>query len=369
MGVYYRLLGVAARINEGLRHNLVNGLPLNWALLLAASTGLLFSSVELREAVTQGGLPDPTSPDAVVTRRAPPRNFVVVTGELHPEAGLALVKRGRFGEQEFESMIVPMLGDRREAALLVTTQKDLRGKPPQVTTVTGMLRPLPREAKAALRDQTGQGGFIPLHLDTTLVEGERPGSLRIWGAVAVLSALVLVFFVPVQLRRNVVFRRMALEPLGARSCTASGWVFTLRVSGRFVREKPPIPRWKRVLNEFLSGASRSRWFVDVPATMARREPGELAFLSSLDPSHTFAGIRLEDRAGIWALALKREGLRALEWGQLYLGLVTWPALRIRYLESPSGRRRWAILRFANESECEAFLVILGEALGHEIRPL
>src|SRR5262245_60667779 len=45
MDVYYRLLGVAARINEGLRNTLVNGLPLNWALLFAASTGLLFSSV------------------------------------------------------------------------------------------------------------------------------------------------------------------------------------------------------------------------------------------------------------------------------------------------------------------------------------
>jgi hypothetical protein len=367
MGVYYRLLGVAARINETLRHTLVNGLPLNWALLFAVSTGLLFSSVRVHEAVTHGGPPVPTSLDAVVTRRTPLRNFVVVTGELHPEAGLVIVKCQRFRVEEFESMIVPMLDDRRKSALLVTTQQDLRGRPPQVTTVTGMLRPLSEEVEAALREQAGQDGFVPLHLETTLVEGERPGSHRLWGAVAALSALVLVLFGSAQLRRNVIFRRMGPEPLDTRPSTVYGSVPTLRVSGRFVREKQRTPRWKRVLNEFLSGASRSRWFLDVPATMALREPGELAFLSYLDPSLRFMGIRLEDRSGIWALVLKRDGLRALESGRLYLGFATWPALRIRYIESPSGRRRWAVVRFANEGEREVFLVALGEVVGHDIR--
>src|SRR5262249_9772224 len=151
-----------------------------------------------------------------------------------------------------------------------------------------------------------------------------------------------------QLRRNVIFRRMMPEEPIVPTPALAGLEVIPRVSGWFVREVPAAPRWRQRLDALISGAPRSRWFVDVPATLGERGPGELTFFSSLDPSLHFFGIRLENRSGIWDLAFDRESLGDPECGRLYLGLANWPALRIRYVERPSGRRRRAVLRFAND---------------------
>jgi hypothetical protein len=206
-------------------------------------------------------------------------------------------------------------------------------------------------------------------LDFTLVEGERPGRLLGCAASAVLSALILVLFGTVQLRRNVVFQRMAPGPPVALPSIPSERGIAARVSGRFMLERKTGPRFKRVLNALLSGAPRSRWFLDSPATLAVRGPGELAFITFADPSlRLFGVVRLEDRSGIWSLAFESASVPDPEYGRMYLGLVQRPALRFRYFESPSGRGRQTVLSFAGEGDCEAFRSRLGEAVGREIRP-
>ncbi len=367
--LYYGLLGVAARINETLRYNLINGLALNWGLLLAAALGLFISAVIAPEAMTETDSPAPAPVEEVLQPGRPPRRYVEVSGELHFEDKVVMT-RTRAGQESFDSAIVPMRNARGDQALLVTFVAETPERMPRRATITGMLQDLRLEAKTLLRDQGVRAGAVPYRLDITLVAGERPWRLSGFLAFGVPSALILLIFGAAQRRGNVVFRRLPWAPV---ETVPSAWPAIKpipRASGQFVLDRTDADRWTRFRDRWVSGTSRSRWFVEVPSRLVDPDTDRLVFGAYVDASLRFLGaIPLENRAGLWKLIIPRECLSDPEYGRVYLGLVRRPALRLRYRTGRIRRKRWAVLTFADDRACEAFLSQLGEVMGRVVRPV
>ncbi len=186
------------------------------------------------------------------------------------------------------------------------------------------------------------------------------GHWRTWGLpLSVPFVVLLGLFGVCQLRRDVIFRRVEVEPPVLDHLDLPPHI-AFRVSAWFSLDETGKSRWARLWDTLVSGMPKTRWFVDVPAEVVTLESGELAFVSYLDPSLRLGGVlRLENKAGAWLASFLGDSVEEPEWGLLYLGFSVRPALRLRY-DNTKRRRRTAVLSFDDEPSRAVFAAWLSD---------
>jgi hypothetical protein len=349
----YRLLGVVARLNERLSHFRVNFVPINLVIMVVLCGVSLFGLIEFSEGIRNGDKPVPRTVAEVLKRKDMSRNFVTVTGELHPEAGFQEMTKDKYGTNERPThAYVVLLDEKDDVAILVQRDaNDFDNGKPVMTQITGMLDEMGSDMQTKLHENGGKIGDVSIDTQYMLTEGRQPGNPVVGGAVAILFGLASLAFIVTLLSNYIVFQKTGSDMPSAYTTQAAltpQQSIDLRATGRFVLDQRNAKR-----------------FLNVPAGIATGGGGEMVIVSNIDASSKLYGFTTQKLSGYWTIVLEPTGLKKVEMGQLYDGPQGRPALRVFYKDHKS-RTASAILSFANTTERETVLNELHRIAGYNM---
>lgn len=195
------------------------------------------------------------------------------------------------------------------------------------------------------------GGFIGFLLTSVAIEKGRSTELLF----AIPCFLIALVFLISALLKHVIFQRT--PPTASATPSANGQPF----SETSHTPNPTTPLTKnngqplRVTGKLRLNEKTAQRFLDIPASMARLDGGELAILSQIDASSRTYGVVTDSRVGLWLLMPQRGSVRWEE-GLLYHGFHPAPALRISYNDAlQKNKASSAVLSFDSEATRAAVL--------------
>lgn len=330
MDAMYRVLGIAARLNERGSRFRVNFVPSNLVVLFLLGAGVLGTGRAALEGWKNGSAPRHARISDVLAHQNLEHNYVTVAGHLVPKARITAT-RGKSGE--VTRTWVPLLDANGRKGLLVQVSNGLPEDKPSVVEITGMLRPMDSDLRRELQASVNGSDTPRLDLDYVLEQGDRPGDPLLFGVAALVLGAVFLAGIVTWAMRYVVFRRTPEVELDSPHPSEAANP-DLRVTGAFS----------------LDGQPHRQRFLDVPAATGLLETGERVFVTNVDASSRLYGMTTQERKGYWLLGIRDGSLQRPEPGLLYLGMRVRPALRVRYEDLETGASSQAVLSFASAEE-------------------
>jgi hypothetical protein len=336
MVLVYRVLGVAAAVNNTLARHRVNFVPSNFIIGAVAACIFFFNATGWLEAVDNGAIARPVQLGELSPGAIGRATFIRTTGVLVPGAGF------QYGEQDKEGNItklkmefVPIVDRDSARGLFVQLPASHRfGSEPRETEINGMVRPMQEFLSRELRQSNFEYGGVQMLPDYVLVADETPGDPASWQMGAALSGGVVLIFGLMLVKRNTIF-----VPGGA-AADASGAgadLTTLGATGIFLLEK------------------HKQRFMNVPAAIGTLDNGDLALLANVDASSAFMGVTYAQRAGIWVMPMAPGSIGSLQEGTLYYGTKAIPAVRFSYKEAGSNTSRIAVVTTSSATACRLLM--------------
>jgi hypothetical protein len=334
MEIFYRLLGIAARVNVSTSRMSINFLQLNFAMIFLLG---LFGFTFMMLSAGETGPPEVVQLADVLEQRDSGRRYVRIKGKLLDTAITVEEKFGRQKDPVVTGTWVPLVDASGKRGIMVELHKtSLSAVADKTVELTGQLQMVDPKLATRLQEQDGKVGGVQVDLNRQLYEGLDafdPNVLRVLSLVTGIPALLLFI---TAVNKYVVFRKRSLPstaPLGDLPAEID-----LRVTGRFILGKQDNQR-----------------FLDLPAVSGTSEAGELLFVSNVDASVSFLGISANNRKGYWTITALADSLETPESGTFYLGTAARPALRLRYRTGSKRRAEVAVVSFGSELDRYAFL--------------
>jgi hypothetical protein len=335
MDLPYRILGSFAWASEGISRSRVNGLGLNWWIMLAVGLFTGFAGYESYESIhNRAGARDVTVAQAVADKELLDTFVRLTGGNLVVDGALSQQKDG---DKSDGPIWVPIVDDGKKYAMYVQLDKGVEPGDVSKDAIRGMLRPLTNDLKDHVAAAGLRADGVRLDTGVMLVAGERPARLWLWGTLTLLSGLVILLMLLPIVLRYVVFRRHGATPaLAAEVPPVDPTAIGLRVSGKFR----------------LNDKVRER-FLDTPAVVAEMESGDRGLLANINASRTMYGHVTENRAGMWAILIRSGTLDPPEYGSMYCGSKPRSAMRLRFTDAATNKRASAVLSFATDAGRDA----------------
>ena len=338
MVVVYRVLGVAAAVNNTLSRYRVNFVPSNFIIGFVAACVFFFNAGGWLEAVDNGSAARPVQLGQLAPASIGKGNFVRIRGTIAPGAGF------QYGEQDDKGNItklqmefVPMFDRETARGLFVQLPASHRfGTEPRQVEISGMVRPMQK----FLADELGKSNFdyggVQILPGYVLVADETPGDAASWQLGAALSGGVVLVFGLMLVKRNTIF---VAGSSPAESAGGAADLTQLGVTGTFRLDK------------------HNQRFMNVPAVMNRLDNGDVALFANIDASSNFMGVTYSQRSGIWVLPIATGSIEHMQDGVLYYGTKAMPAVRFSYKETGSNKARTAVV---TTTSAAASRVLMGE---------
>ena len=338
MVVVYRVLGVAAAVNNTLSRYRVNFVPSNFIIGFVAVCIFFFNAGGWLEAVDNGSAARAVQLGELSGDEIGRANFIRTRGTIVPGAGF------QYGEQDDNGNItklkmefVPLFDRDTARGLFVQLPASHRfGSEPQQVEISGMVRPM----QQFLADELGKSNFdyggVQILPGYVLVADETPGDAASWQVGAALSGGVALVFVLMLVKRNTIF-----VPGTAAIDAADGGADLTHVgaTGTFLLDK------------------HKQRFMNMPAALSRLDNGDVALFANVDASSNFMGVTYSERAGIWTLPIASGSIENMQEGVLYYGTKAMPAVRFRYKETGSNTARTAVV---TTTSAAASRLLMGE---------
>ena len=324
MVVVYRVLGVAAAVNNTLSRYRVNFVPSNFIIGIVAVCIFFFNAGGWLEAVDNGAVARLVQLGELSPASVGRANFIRTRGTIAPGAGF------QYGEQDDNGNItklkmefVPMFDRESARGLFVQLPASHRfGSEPRQVEISGMVRPMQK----FLADELGKTNFdyggVQILPGYVLVADETPGDAASWQLGAVLSGGVVLVFGLMLVKRNTIF----VPGTAATDAADAGADLTqLGATGTFLLDK------------------HKQRFMNMPAAISRLDNGDVALFANIDASSNFMGVTYSQRSGLWVLPIASGSIENLQEGVLYYGTKTMPAVRFSYKETGSNTSRTAVV--------------------------
>jgi hypothetical protein len=286
MSLLYRVLGMAAAVNQFLWRHRINFVPLNLVLVGTAAALFVFYATSWEEAVRNGATPR-TLPLAAITAATPEGSFVRTSGLIAPEVGYGYGEEGKDGKLKKTDMeFIPLVDPDAERGVFVQVDRPGRfGKTMHNAEVTGMLRPMQEFLARELRPINFKRAGVQMLPAYVLVADDTPGDPGSWQVGAAITGVIVLLFGALTLKRNLIFQPAAM--LSDVSLPSSGEPATTFASGLFMLDK------------------HKKRFIKVPTIIGTLDTGDVAAFANVDASSNFMGVTYAKRAGIWVLPIRR----------------------------------------------------------------
>lgn len=330
MGFLYRILGFVAKSSEGMSRQRVNGVGLNWWIMLGIGMFTAFASYAVYESVrNRAGARDVTVAQAVTDKDLLDTYVRVTGGHFDDEGALSQGGDDDDAKPKGGTVWIPLVDAGGKHAMFVQLNEKLPPGEMSREAIRGMLRTLDRALKDHVAAQGLKTEGIDIDRGVMLVAGERPARLWLWLTLASSGALAILMMLWAALTRYVVFRAGPTTGLPAEVPAVDAAAIDLRASGKFR------------LNDRVQ-----QRFLDMPVLVAEMESGDRGLLAHVNASVSMYGHVAENREGMWGLLIKSGTLEAPRYGQLYAGSTPRPAMRLRFVDAATGKHSSAVLSFA-----------------------
>jgi hypothetical protein len=231
MDLPYRILGSFAWASEVMSRSRVNGLGLNWWIMLGIGMFAGFAGYQTYESIhNRAGARDVTVAQAVADKELLDTFVRVTGGNLFVDGILSQ------GEDEKTNgpIWVPIVDQDKKYAMYVQLEEGVGAGDISKDAIRGMLRRLTNDLKDHVAAEGIRADGVRLDTGVMLVAGERPARLWLWGTLTVLSGLVILLMLLPVVMRYVVFRRHGAAPaLAAEVPPVDPAAIGLHVSGKF----------------------------------------------------------------------------------------------------------------------------------------
>jgi hypothetical protein len=351
MHPFYSLMGLIAKASNKMSRNQVNGLALNWWIILVCGFVGLVASEARQDAVSNGTTPQKMTVAQFLQlgRSDFKHRYVSVTGILVPPLKIDVSK----GSDHFD--LVPLIDPATKSGFFVRSDDGVHNSTKaEKVTLTGMMWGLPSDLQGKLGGSTAK--FAPINMDSSLElsEGQTPGSPLATTACVAVAALIGGLFLFSSLRQHVFFRRTASKsavtetvnsPFSGASALRDSNMSPAVTAGTDAQDTLFNLTGQLRLNEKV--ASR---FMEVPVQLLPLDDGKKAFASRIDASERMYGQVTQSKVGVW-LSVPETGTLQMEEGLLYTGAIGQPALRVSYLDSADkNKKKTTVLSFATAEQ-------------------
>jgi hypothetical protein len=356
MRFLFTILGIAARMGQAMSRFRINFIPFNWIAMgvlgILSLVGLLFAS----EGLTNSSTPRPTTLTSIAEQKDRGQNFVSIKGMLGPVL-FSNRKTSKYNpEGEITESYAPFVDAESGQGMLVEMKlENTQTETPegQEITLTGMLSPTSSKLEEAIKTdshilEVAKNDKVFINSAYVLEMGRTPESAAVWFPVALLSGVSFLSLVVTFFMKYVVFQKTGgVQVLAPEVGTAPDGNLTLRTTGYFA----------------LSPGNGDR-FLDVPTGLMIDNDGVAFLVANIDASNSFMGFRVESRVGYWTIPLGEADGRTAEYGRMYLGFGSRPAVKLPFV-GYNGHVDTAIVTFGNEQERDLFINILRHKKGTE----
>lgn len=349
MGLVYRLLGMAATVNRGLSqwrltYFLVPIAPFNWLLMIGLAVATYSFALSARDGYINDQSPTSLPFKQVVGREDLNNRYVSISGMLAPEGTQTFVTKRRGGKQTVDAVYVPFVTEDESIPILfVKQQQEPSNKKTHKATVTGMLRaPDYRLQEKAMEIKNS---FAPSVIDLTNVldADDRPPNPWPFVALTVASGLFCGMMLYTRLTKWTVYRRLGTTTFDFAKATSVG------------EESPDLDL--KVTGSFMQYGGFIQHLHDAPAQLLLTGTGELVL----------AMMVMTDNAAVpCSIVIKPDSLKSWDAGLLYYGLTAHPAVRLRFIDSNTGREAVAFVKVTDEAQRRAFLKVVNRTPGYKL---
>lgn len=350
MGLVYRLLGMVAALNRGLSQWRLTYLfvvpiaPFHWLLMIGLAVATYFFALSARDGLINDQWPTSLPFKQVLGRKDLTNRYVSISGMLAPESSQTFVTKHRGGNKTVDAVYVPFVTeDESSPVLFIKYKQTPSNKVAHNATVTGMLR----APDSRLRGEAPQikDTFAPLTIDFTNVldADDRPPKPWPFIALSIASGLFCGMMLYTRLVKWTVFRRLGSTASHFADATSVG------------EESPDLDL--KVTGSFTQDWGSIQHFHDAPAQLVLTGTGELAFATMV----------MVDKAAVpCSIVIKPDGLKSRDEGLLYYGFTAHPAVRLRFIDGPTGRESVAFVKVADEAQRRTFLEVVNRTPGYKL---
>jgi hypothetical protein len=329
----HRILGLLAAVSYRMSRLRINFVPVNIVVLVLLVVVAQHGVRMIAEARASKPAAQRLTVSDVLSDRARRQPHIELQGFI--DAGVVLEsgrkRRGQEQSVRIDEKYAPMVDETGRRGLLIRLPRGWRYASATMT-VTGMLRPMPAGIRKALIDAGGTMNRISVNPDYFLAIGEAPATTMQGGSLVLGCSLVLLPWGVVLFRRHVIFRPTpGIRAASAYTAHHCGDV-DMRFSGRMT----------------LNGR-HAQWFVAVPAAASMTPSEGLTFLSNIDASRSFMGIRTATRVGTWASSYAPDTILNLRLGEQFVGRDVRPAFQL-CVDGKFSARRTITLSFSTAAE-------------------
>jgi len=343
MEFVYRCLGATATLNQALSRSRINLIPFNWILMGIVGALAIYSLTQVEESIGNRSGATQTTVAKIASGSVPEGTYVKLTATVAPTAELDWVEKKSDGTEETNAKYFPAADGRGSIILLRADDGHIQGANDYETSVSGMVRDVDSEMQSKMADDPtmakafGTSGNI-LYVDTS----EQPAATTPNLGLLIVSGLFLSALVITFLTRYIVFRR---TPEPRSNLTAEMYEqiaaegVDSRVTGAYA----------------LAGVGVQR-FLEMRAVLQVQPDGDWNFYSNIDASNSFMGFRTSNRQGFWACRINPYIVSRVEYGRMYSGFSSRPALRVTQPGQDS-----TIVSFGSENQRELIASYLAQA--------
>jgi hypothetical protein len=343
--LFFRLLGVAAALTKRLSQwrFAAFGVPLapfHWLLMIGLAVAAFFCGRAANEGFINAGPPTVVPFKEVLDKKDLTNRYVSVSGMLVPEGRQIFATKRRGGGETVDAVYVPLVGE--GSVLLVRYGQVPSKKDMHHAVITGMLRTPDSRLREKLPEIKDRVAPVTLDVTNVLHAEDRPPPPWPFAALAAACGLFCGMMLYTRATKWTVYRR--------RGSAGSALAAVAQASGE---ESPGLDL--RVTGSFAEHGGSIEYFYDAPAQMVMTSTGELGF----------AAMVMADEAVVpYTVILKSGSLESWDEGVLYFGLRANPAVRLRFVDANTGRASRAFVKFVDQGQRRAFLLVLTSTQGY-----
>jgi len=315
MEFVYRCLGATATLNQALSRNRINLIPFNWILMGIIGAVAMYSLMQVEESISNRSGATQTTVGKIASSSVAEGTYVKLTATVAPEAELDWVEKKSDGTEETNAKFYPATDGQGSIILLRADDGHIQGAKEYQTTVSGMVRSVDSEMQSKMADDPTMAKAFGTKGDTLYVDtSDQPAPTTPNLCLLIVSGLFLSALVITFMTRYIVFRRTP-EPQTIVNAETQAQIaaegMDSRVTGAYT----------------LAGVGAQR-FREMPSMLQVQPDGGWSFFSNIDASNSFMGFRTNNRQGFWACWINPNIVSKVEYGRMYSGFSSRPAIRI-----------------------------------------
>ncbi|MDX1961399.1 MAG: hypothetical protein SFU98_22710 [Leptospiraceae bacterium] len=344
MSIFYRILGIAASINEWLSRKSINFIQLNWLLMAFFGFGVYNGIITVIELASTSSVPEKISITQVKESYEKNKKFVTVSGIYAYEYSVEYGSRKKDSiKLNVTSVYVPLFDIVQNKAVFIKDRPGINfNEKPVEKEFTGMIELVPEAVSNELKKSKSDTVIEPLYA----INPESKPPTKVGTIIGLVFFTIPAFaFFYTWFKRYTVIQENNEKVIVQKSNLDQ---FSKFESDQEITNETTTHVDGNLTGDlFFSKGGKQRFF-NMPTRINFMEDGSILCASNIDASSTFFGFKTNDKEGIWTTVIRKGDVQEIRNIFQYNGFKKRKGIQI--IGTSSNENKELVLSFENDKD-------------------